>query len=119
MTEGEQQKTRTYLKLPPALAPVKAAILPLVKKDGLSEKAQNIFSELRLDFPLVYEEGQSIGKRYARQDLIGTPYCITVDHQTLENDTVTLRERDSMRQQRLPVQALRNYLFEKVALKLF
>jgi glycyl-tRNA synthetase len=117
VTEGEQQKTRTYLKLPPALAPVKAAIFPLVKKDGLPEKAQNIVADLRLDFPLVYEESQSIGKRYARQDLIGTPYCITVDHQTLEDDTVTLRERDSMRQQRLPIQALRNYLFEKVALK--
>jgi glycyl-tRNA synthetase len=117
VTEGEQQKTRTYLKLSPALAPVKAAILPLVKKDGLPEKAQNIFSELRLDFSLVYEESPSIGKRYARQDLIGTPYCITVDHQTLEDDTVTLRERDSMQQQRLPIQALRNYLFEKVALQ--
>lgn len=117
VTEGEQQKTRTYLKLSPALAPVKAAILPLVKKDGLPEKAQDIFSGLRLDFSLVYEEGQSIGKRYARQDLIGTPYCITVDHQTLEDDTVTLRERDSMQQQRLPIQALRNYLFEKVALR--
>jgi len=117
VTEGGQQKTRTYLKLPPALAPVKAAILPLVKKDGLPEKAQKVFAELCLDFPVVYEEGQSIGKRYARQDLIGTPYCITVDHQTLEDDTVTLRERDNMQQQRLPGQALRNYLFEKVALQ--
>jgi glycyl-tRNA synthetase len=113
--ENEQQKTRTYLKLPPALAPVKAAILPLVKKDGLPEKAQNIFAEFRLDFPLVYDENQSIGKRYARQDSVGTPYCITVDHQTLEDDTVTIRERDSMQQQRLSIQALRNYLSEKVA----
>lgn len=117
VTEDAQQKTRTYLKLPPALAPVKAAILPLIKKNGLPEKAQKLVAELRLDFPLIYEEGQSIGKRYARQDLIGTPYCITVDHQTLEDDTVTLRERDSMQQQRLPVQALRNYLFEKVGLQ--
>ena len=113
--ENEQQKTRTYLKLPPALSPIKSAILPLVKKDGLPEKAQNIFEALRLDFPLVYDESQSIGKRYARQDLIGTPYCVTVDHQTLEDDTVTIRERDSMQQQRLPIQALRNYLSEKVA----
>jgi len=110
-------KTRTYLKLPPALAPIQAAILPLVKKDGLPEKAQKIVEELRWDFALIYEEQQSIGKRYARQDLIGTPYCITVDHQTLEDDSVTLRERDSMQQHRLPTQALRNYIYEKVALQ--
>lgn len=115
--EGEQQKTRTYLRLPPALAPIKAAILPLTKRDGLPEKAQKIVTELHLDFPVVYEESASIGKRYARQDLIGTPYCITVDHQTLEDDTVTLRERNSMQQQRLPAQTLRNFLFEKVALQ--
>jgi glycyl-tRNA synthetase len=117
VTEDAQQKTRTYLKLPPTLAPIKAAILPLVKKDGLPEKAQKLVAELRIDFSLIYEESQSIGKRYARQDLIGTPYCITVDHQTSEDDTVTLRERDSMQQQRLPVQALRNYLSEKVGLQ--
>mmetsp|Transcript_10490 Transcript_10490/g.24304 ORF Transcript_10490/g.24304 Transcript_10490/m.24304 type:complete len:499 (+) Transcript_10490:524-2020(+) len=117
VTEGARQKTRTYLKLPPALAPVKAAILPLVKKDGLPEKAKKLVSALQLDFPVVYEEGSSIGKRYARQDLIGTPYCITVDHQTYEDDTVTLRERDSTQQQRLPIQKLRNYLLEKVTLQ--
>ncbi len=115
--EEEQQKTRTYLKLLPALAPIKAAIFPLLKKDGLPERAQKIFKELQLDFPLVYEESQSIGKRYARQDLIGTPYCITIDHQTLEDETVTLRERDSMQQQRVPTSTLRNYLYEKVALQ--
>ncbi|MEL7063024.1 MAG: glycine--tRNA ligase, partial [Bacteroidota bacterium] len=115
--DGEQTKTRKYLKLPPALAPIKAAILPLVKKDGLPEKAQQIFNALRLDFPLAYEEGPSIGKRYARQDLIGTPYCITVDHQTLEDDTITLRERDSMEQQRISAHALRNYLADQVALQ--
>ena len=115
--EEEQTKVRTYLKLPPALAPIKAAILPLVKKDGLPERAKKLAEMLRLNFPLVYEESQSIGKRYARQDLIGTPYCITVDHQTAKDDTVTLRERDSMQQQRLPAQALRNYLVEKVALQ--
>jgi glycyl-tRNA synthetase len=115
--ESEHPKTRTYLKLPPALAPVKAAILPLVKKDDLPARAQNIFAEFRLDFPLVYDESQSIGKRYARQDLIGTPYCITIDHQTLEDDTVTIRERDSMQQQRLPIRVLRTYLSERVALQ--
>jgi len=116
-TEGDLTKTRTYLKLPPALAPIKAAILPLVKKDSLPERAQQILEALRLDFPVTYEENQSIGKRYTRQDLIGTPYCITVDHQTLEDDTVTLRERDSTQQQRISAHALRNYLTERVALQ--
>ncbi len=110
-------KIRTYLKLPPPLAPFKAAILPLVKKDGLPEMAHKLTEALRSDFALVYEENQSIGKRYARQDLIGTPYCITVDHQSLEDNTITLRERDSMQQQRLPIQALRDYLYKKVALQ--
>lgn len=117
INNSETGKTRTYLKLPPALAPVKAAILPLVKKEGLPERAQKIRNELQLDFAVNYEESGSIGKRYARQDLVGTPYCITVDHQTLEDDMVTLRERDSMEQQRLPVQALRNYLEERVTLR--
>ena len=114
---GGEPTTRTYLKLPPALAPIQAAILPLVKKDGLPAKAQKLAAALRLDFSLIYEESQSIGKRYARQDLIGTPYCITVDHQTLEDDTVTLRDRDTMQQQRLSVQKLRDYLEERVALQ--
>ena len=117
VTEGDSAKTRTYLKLPPTLAPVKAAIFPLVKKDGLPARAQKLVEELCLDFAVVYEENAAIGKRYARQDLIGTPYCITVDHQTLEDDTVTLRERDSMEQHRLPAQTLRNYLEEHVTLR--
>ena len=114
---GVEGKTRTYLKLPPPLAPLKAAILPLVKKDRLPEMAQKLTETLRLDFALVYEENQSIGKRYARQDLIGTPYCITVDHQSLEDNTITLRERDSMQQQRLPIQEIRNYLLERITFK--
>lgn len=112
-----EEKSRTYLKLPPALAPIKAAVFPLVKKDNLPEVAQKIARSLQLDFAVVYEEGAAIGKRYARQDLIGTPYCITVDHQTLEDETVTLRERDSMQQQRISVSALRNYLAERVSLQ--
>ncbi|MHA7877584.1 MAG: glycine--tRNA ligase [Bacteroidota bacterium] len=116
LKEDNASKTRTYLKLPPALAPIKVAILPLVKKDGLPESAKKLAETLRIDFSLAYEENQSIGKRYARQDLIGTPYCVTVDHQSLEDDTITLRERDSMQQQRLPIQALRNYLSESVTL---
>ncbi|ACE05785.1 hypothetical protein Aasi_0361 [Candidatus Amoebophilus asiaticus 5a2] len=117
ITEEESAKTRTYLKLHPALAPIKAAIFPLVKKDNLPQKAQEIFKSLKYDFPLIYEENQSIGKRYARQDLIGTPYCITIDHQTLEDDTVTLRERDSMQQERVHVNILRDFLLEKVSFK--
>ncbi len=116
VAEGET-KERTYLKLHPALAPIKAAIFPLLKKDELPQKAQQIFDSLKYDLPLVYEENQSIGKRYARQDLIGTPYCITVDHQTLSDDTVTLRERDSMQQQRIPTSKLREFLLEKVSFK--
>ena len=112
-----KEKVRTYLKLHPALAPVKAAIFPLVRRDGLPEKAKAIFEHLKYDFTLTYEEVQSIGKRYARQDLIGTPYCITVDYQTLEEDTVTVRERDTMHQERMKIKALRNLLLEKVALK--
>ncbi len=98
-------------------APIKGAVLPLVKKDRLPEIAQKIASELRVAFPLAYEENQSIGKRYTRQDLIGTPYCITVDHQTLEDDSVTIRERDTMLQQRLPAQKLRPYLEERVSIE--
>ena len=114
---GERQKMRTYLKLHPALAPVKAAILPLVKKDKLPEIAKQIFEDLKYDLLLTYEEGLSIGKRYARQDLIGTPYCITIDYQTLEDNTVTLRERDSTHQHRMPISTLKQYLLEQVSLK--
>ena len=111
------EKERVYLKLLPALAPVKAAILPLVNKDQVPEKGRQIFDMLKYDFNLVYETTQSIGKRYTRQDLIGTPYCITVDHQTLEDDTVTLRERDSMDQTRMPITHLYHFLYEKVRFK--
>ncbi|SMB82672.1 glycyl-tRNA synthetase [Hymenobacter roseosalivarius DSM 11622] len=117
--EGEQQqtKTRTVLRLHPALAPVKAAIFPLVRKDGLPEKATEIFDELRHDFRLVYEERDAIGKRYTRQDLIGTPFCIAVDHQTLEDNTITVRHRDLREQTRMPISELRNYIGEAVSFK--
>ncbi|MGK7395805.1 MAG: glycine--tRNA ligase [Candidatus Cyclobacteriaceae bacterium M3_2C_046] len=113
--EGEKQKERVYLKFHPALAPVKAAILPLVKKDGLPEKARAIFDALKFDFNLIYEDAASIGKRYTRQDLIGTPFCIAVDHQTLEDDTVTIRYRDTMEQDRVLVSSLRARLAEEVS----
>src|SRR5690606_2217873 len=115
--EGENKKTRTYLKFHPALAPIKAAVLPLVKKDGLPEKAREIYDELKYDFNLIYEEAQSIGKRYTRQDLIGTPFCIAVDHQTLEDNTVTLRHRDTTEQERLNISELRNRILKETSFR--
>jgi len=102
----EDGSSRIVLALPPALAPVKASILPLLKKDGLPEKAREIFDVLKYDFNIQYDEKDSIGKRYRRQDAIGTPFCITVDHQSLEDNTVTLRERDSMQQERVSIDSL-------------
>jgi glycyl-tRNA synthetase len=97
---GEQ---RTVLRLAPQMAPVKVAVLPLVNKDGQPEKARAIYEELRGRVPAEYDSGGSIGKRYRRQDEIGTPWGVTVDHQTMEDDTVTLRDRDSLEQERVPV----------------
>jgi glycyl-tRNA synthetase len=82
---------------------VKAAVLPLIKKDGLPEKAREIFDALKHDFLCQYDEKDAIGRRYRRQDAIGTPYCITVDHQTLNDNSITIRERDSMKQDRIPI----------------
>ena len=115
--EGEAQttKTRTFLKLHPALAPIKAAIFPLVRKDGMPEKAQEIFDQLRYDFRVVIEERDAIGKRYTRQDLIGTPFCIVVDGQTMEDNTVTVRHRDSREQTRMPIGELRQYIGDAVS----
>lgn len=110
----EDGSERTVLSLPPALSPVKAAILPLVKKDGLPELAEKIFNDLKYDFNIISEEKDSIGKRYRRQDAIGTPFCITIDHDSLEDFTVTLRERDTMKQERVPIENLRRIIDEKV-----
>ncbi|MCK4856149.1 MAG: glycine--tRNA ligase, partial [Bacteroidales bacterium] len=99
------------------LAPVKVAVLPLVKKDGLPDTARKIMNELKLDFNCQYEEKDSIGRRYRRQDAIGTPYCITIDHQTPKDDTVTIRYRDTMEQERIPVKQLRDFVQEKVSPK--
>jgi glycyl-tRNA synthetase len=103
-------KQRTYLNFHPALAPVKAAILPLVRKDGLAEKGRAIYNSLKLNLECIYEERDSIGKRYTRQDLIGTPFCIVIDYETMENDTVTVRERNTGTQVRMPVSELLTYL---------
>ncbi|MFT6716433.1 MAG: glycyl-tRNA synthetase [Saprospiraceae bacterium] len=115
--ELENGSTRTVLKLPAFLAPYKIAILPLTKKDGLPNKAKGIMKQLRLDFSCYYEEKDAIGKRYRRQDAIGTPFCLTVDQQTLEDNTVTLRDRDSMEQQRISIDMLPKILSEKVDVK--
>jgi glycyl-tRNA synthetase len=106
LSTEERQDSRTVLRLHPCLAPVKAAIFPLTKKDGLPEKAREIMDRLKVDFNIQYEEKDAIGKRYRRQDAIGTPFCITVDHQTLEDNTVTIRHRDSMAQERVPADQL-------------
>ncbi|HYN90998.1 MAG TPA: glycine--tRNA ligase, partial [Thermoleophilaceae bacterium] len=100
---GEQ---RTVLRLAPHMAPIKVAVLPLVNKDGQPEKARAIYEELRGRWPAEYDAGGSIGKRYRRQDEIGTPFGVTVDHQTMEDDTVTLRDRDTLEQERFPVAEL-------------
>ncbi len=109
-------ETRTVLHLPAALAPVKLAVFPLTKKDGLPEKAREIVDDLKFHFICQYEEKDQIGKRYRRQDAIGTPYCVTVDHQTLEDNTVTLRHRDSMEQQRVNISDLRSIIEDKVSI---
>lgn len=101
-----KEEIRKVLHLPPALAPVKVAILPLVRKDGMPERAEAILHDLRLRTACHYEEKDTVGKRYRRQDAIGTPYCVTVDTQTLEDGSVTLRERDSMQQQRIPAERI-------------
>jgi len=113
----ENGETRVVLTLPPALAPVKLAVLPLVKKDGLPELARTIIDDLKFDFKCQYDEKDSIGKRYRRQDAIGTPFCVTVDHQSLEDQTVTIRFRDSMEQERVPVSQLRAIMAERVSYK--
>lgn len=105
---------RVVLKLPAVLAPYKAAILPLMKKDGLPEKAREILADLREDFMCYYEEKDAIGKRYRRHDAIGTPYCITIDHQSLEDNTVTIRERDSMQQERVKIDELAAIISKKI-----
>ncbi len=109
-------EVRVLLKIPPFIAPLKAAILPLTKKDGMPDKAREIMKSLQLNFNCQYEEKDSIGKRYRRQDAIGTPFCITVDHQTLEDNTVTLRYRDSMNQERIQVKKLNTIISKNVSI---
>jgi glycyl-tRNA synthetase len=109
-------QTRTVLHLPAALAPVKLAVFPLTKKDGMPEKAQEIINDLRFHFNCKYEEKDQIGKRYRRMDAIGCPYCVTVDQQTMEDNTVTLRDRDTMEQHRVAISDLRSIIEDKVSI---
>ena len=117
--EGKDGKkeTRVVLNLPPVLAPIKLAVLPLVKKDGLPEKARAIINDLKFDFNCQYDEKDSIGKRYRRQDAIGTPFCVTLDHQSLEDNTVTIRHRDTMKQERVEISKLHDILKSEVSMK--
>ena len=108
--------TRTVLRVPAVLAPFKAAVLPLVKKDGLPELSKEILNHLKFDFEVTYDEKDAVGRRYRRQDAIGTPFCITVDHQSLEDRTVTIRHMDSMKQDRVSIDQLANILQEETAL---
>ncbi|OQP47113.1 glycine--tRNA ligase [Niastella yeongjuensis] len=107
LSTADKQDSRVVLKFPPKLAPIKLAILPLVKKDGLPEIAREIMDECKPHFRCFYEEKDTIGKRYRRMDAIGTPFCITIDKQTKEDGTVTIRHRDSMQQDRIPASQVR------------
>ena len=99
------------------MAPTQIAILPLVKKDGLPDLARDLVADLKWDYSTAYDEKDAVGRRYRRQDALGTPYCVTVDHQTLEDQTVTLRERDSMEQVRVPTKELSQLLNSKLNIK--
>ena len=112
----EDGSERVVMKLPPALAPVKAAILPLMKKDGMPEVAERIVNELKFDFNVEYDDKDSIGKRYRRHDAIGTPFCITIDHDTFKDDTATIRERDSMEQRRVNISELNDIMKNEVSM---
>jgi glycyl-tRNA synthetase len=114
LSTEEKQDSRVVLKLPAKLAPLKLAILPLVKKDGLPEIARSIMDECKPHFRCFYEEKDTIGKRYRRMDAIGTPFCVTVDHQTKEDNTVTIRYRDSMQQERIPIARVREIVEREI-----
>ncbi len=113
----EDGSTRTVLNLPTVLAPVKAAVFPLVKKDGLPDLAKEIIEELQWDHNVFYDEKDAVGKRYRRQDAAGTPFCITVDHQSLEDKSVTIRHRDTMKQERVAIADLNAMITKAVSMK--
>jgi glycyl-tRNA synthetase len=115
--EGGKKDQRVVLKIPAPLAPVKVAVMPLVKKDGLPEKAREILKRLQFDNNCQYDEKDSIGKRYRRQDAIGTPFCVTVDHDSLTDNTVTIRYRDTMEQERISIDEIEKIVSEKVCMR--
>lgn len=117
LSREDKKDSRSVMRFHPALAPVKAAVLPLTRKDGLPEKAREILDRLKFDYNVHYDEKDSIGKRYRRQDAIGTPFCITVDYQSLEDNTVTLRHRDSMEQERVAITDLERIISDLVSWK--
>ncbi len=112
----EDGSTRTVLGLPSVLAPTKVAVLPLIKRDGLPEIAHKIIADLKFDFNVVYDEKDAVGRRYRRQDALGTPFCVTVDHQTIEDNTVTIRHRDSMKQDRVAISDLYKIVNDEVSM---
>ncbi|MBD0277807.1 MAG: glycine--tRNA ligase, partial [Flavisolibacter sp.] len=114
LSTADKKDSRVVLKILPKLAPVKLAILPLVKKDGLPEIARSIMNECKPWFRCFYEEKDTIGKRYRRMDAIGTPFCVTVDQQTKEDNTVTIRYRDSMQQDRVPVPQIKDLILQSL-----
>jgi len=107
--------TRAIMRIPSKIAPIKLAVLPLVKKDGLPEIARQLIDECKQHFRCFYEEKDTIGKRYRRQDAIGTPFCATIDHQTKEDGTVTLRNRDTMAQDRIHITAIRDEIVRMIS----
>jgi len=117
LSTADKKDSRSVLRLHPALAPIKAAVFPLTKKDGLPEKAREVMDLLKMDYNLIYEEKDAIGKRYRRQDAIGTPICITIDHQSLTDNTITIRHRDSMAQERVAITDIERLLEEIVGWK--
>jgi glycyl-tRNA synthetase len=112
----ENGTTRVVLKLPAVLAPVKLAVFPLLKKDGLPDLAHNIVADLKTDFNIIYDEKDAVGRRYRRQDAAGTPFCVTVDHQSLEDNTVTIRNRDTMVQERVAISELKTIINNEVSI---
>ncbi|MEO8582202.1 MAG: glycine--tRNA ligase [Flavitalea sp.] len=116
LSTDDKKDSRTVLRFPPALAPIKLAVLPLTKKDGLPEIGRQIMDNCRNSFKCFYEEKDTIGKRYRRMDAIGTPFCVTVDHQTKEDNTVTIRHRDSMQQERVSIDSLRAIIEKAITL---